>query len=161
MILNEYINFDAVMINRPNGSTDVIGRIEDISTIFPEEYFNEILSSHVAEHFHPAEWKKILQDCFNLLKHGGKKVVECPDIVGIITLWNEKHHVLANVSQLVSMIYGTGQHKWANLGWHKWGYTQDTMADVMRDCGFKIIHKGIGRTHGMGKRDLRVEGVKP
>lgn len=160
MLLTQYINFDAVEVVRGENKTDVIGRIENITKIFPPDSLTEILTSHVAEHFHDTEWEQILDDCLSLLVAGGKMIVECPDVVGVVNLWNKGHHSLATPEQLISAFYGTCKHQWKELGWHKWGYTQDTMAKVMKERGYEIVFKGGGRTHGMGARDLRVEGVK-
>lgn len=160
MLKKGYINFDAVECSRGGLKTDVIGKIEDITTVFPPESMCEILILHVIEHLYPAPAKKMLEDCYLLLVAGGKIVVECPDILGIYELYQRGHHTIDSIPKLVKAIYGSNKSGFRELGWHRWSYTQNTMAKLVAGCGFEVVHKGIGMTHGMGKRDLRVEGIK-
>ena len=164
MLLPDYINFDAVEIVWGKMKTDILGRIEDIVSIFGENTFNKILCSHVIEHFYPQDAKKVLKDCLKILRPGGVLIVEAGCLQGQIEMYLANHSWFANnggIKQLIRSIFGQDQHAWKELGWHHWIYTGDTMAEVMKSCGFEIAHKGIGRTHGMGKRDFRVEGRKP
>lgn len=161
VLLDDYVNFDAVSIERRGKKTDVLGRIEDIVGIFGENRFDEILCTHVIEHLWPNDGLKMLQDCFSILAPNGVLVLEAPSVQGIIELYNEGHPMYKEgISAVIDMLYGTGKHAWKELGYHKWGYTVDTAAKAMESVGFKITHKGIGTTHGMGKRDFRVVGVK-
>jgi len=163
MILGSHINFDTVMITRPNGKTDVLGWIENVVPIFGENVFEEILCAHVIEHFYPQDAMNVLKDCLKILRPGGKLIVEAGCIQGQIEMYVAKHPWFINnggIKQFIMSIFGQDKHAWKELGWHHWGYTGDTMAEVMESCGYKIVHKGIGRTHGMGKRDFRVEGIK-
>lgn len=163
MLRDDCINFDIVEIIRGDSKTDVLGRVEDITTIFGENVFSEILCAHVLEHFYPEGGKKLIQDCHTILKPGGKLILEAPDIQGIIELYNEKHNYYMSkggIKQVISDIFGCRVHKWKELGWHHWMYTKNSAAELVKSCGFKVTFKGIGFMHGMGKRDFRVVGVK-
>lgn len=160
MLKREYINLDAIEITRGGMKTDVIGLIEDITEIFPPESLGEILIVHVIEHFYPKIAEKILKDCFSLMLAGAKIIVECPDVEGIIELWQMKHHIMDTQEKVIRNLYGSNETGWKEFGWHRWGYTKETMAKLVEDCGFGVTYKGVGVLHGMGKRDLRVEGVK-
>lgn len=160
MLRDGYINFDAVEVIRGERKTDMLGRIEDIVSIFGENRFEEILCAHVIEHFYPEDGKKVIRDCYTLLEQDGVLIMEGPDVIGVFELYKENHHVMDSHYKVIRNLYGSNKVGWNELGWHCWGYTRDTMAELMGSLGFEIIHKGIGRTHGMGKRDYRVEGRK-
>ena len=163
MLLQGYVNFDAVKVVRGDKQTNVVGDARNLGDYFEPESFDEIICYHLLEHLKPKEGKKVLLDCHKLLEPGGRIIVETPDILGLIILWNEKHHIFGNppsISKMITYLFGWDVDQWKELGFHQYGYTVDTMAEVMAECGFEIIHKGIGMSHGMGKRDLRVEGIK-
>ena len=83
--------------------------------------------------------------------------MEGPDVMGIYEIYKD------DPNQIITHLFGCQQHvdKWGDQWSHKWGWTKDSMAKAMEVLGFKIVHVGIGIKHGMGKRDFRVEGVKP
>jgi len=157
MLKADHINYDMTEFQRGDLCTDVIGRIEVVADILPAGVFAGILSSHVVEHFRPPGAKKMLQDCFALLRHGGLLILEGPDVLGMY------RHYSDDISGLIRGLYGNQPHvdKWGDEWSHRWGYTKETAAELMTSCGFRVVHVGHGRTHGMGNRDFRVEGVKP
>ena len=158
MLLKEYINFDVVEVKRGDMKTDVFGLIENVTDIFGSGVFKGILSSHVVEHFNKEGGKKMIQDCYALLEPGGKLILEGPDFIGCIELYQAGHPAVT-WNMVVCSLWGTTSH-YGEYGRHRWGYTKETAAKLVEECGFEVVHKGIGRTHGMGKRDFRVEGVK-
>ena len=50
--------------------------------------------------------------------------------------------------------------RWGPEMQHKSVWTGCWIAQEMAELGFYIRHNGMGMTHGMGRRDFRVEGVK-
>jgi len=161
MIKKEMINFDMTEFVMPAGKTDVLGKIEDITTLFPANFFAEILCAHVIEHFYPTDAKKVINDIKAILRPGGKLIMEAPDIMGCYD-----HYVLkgkqGGLPGFISAIYGNEPHrlKWGDEWMHKWGWTGKIMSDTLASMGFKVVHVGIGLTHGMGGRDFRVEAIK-
>lgn len=161
MLRNGYINFDKNMTKRGDKKTDVIGDVLDIAKIYSPETFDEILCAHVIEHFELKVANKILKDCYSLLKKSGKLIMEGPDIIGIIQLYNEAHPIMDTPEKVIQNIYGSPTYIEEGLEWlHKWGWTHETMSAQMKATGFKVIHEGIGQTHGMGRRDFRVVGIR-
>lgn len=154
---SEYINYDMTEFSRGGLLTDVLGRIETVTAIFPAGLFSGILCAHVIEHFRPPGGRKLVEDCYLLLRRGGLLILEGPDILGMYRHYND------DIPGLIRGIYGNQPHvdKWGDEWSHRWGYTKDTAADLLTEAGFNVTHKGPGRTHGMGVRDFRVEGVKP
>lgn len=162
MLLPNHINFDAQECRRGDRRTDIIGWIEDLDKLFPENLFNEILCSHVIEHFRYFDAIEVLKKLRRIIKTNGVLVIECPDINGIIELHDEGYHKIRTERQLIDEIFGPDQNRLdrGNHWVHRSAWTQDLIAEEMQKLGFKIVKKGIGLTHGMGKRDLRVEGIK-
>lgn len=159
MLNADYVNFDAREVKRGGLKTDVVGQIQDILEIFEAGRFKEIICFHVLEHLIPDEGEKMIADCYALLRLGGKLILEAPDIIGCLELYQEKHPAVP-LEMVLRTLYGHNTDQWKDLGYHRWGYTRDTGAELVEKHGFKITHKGIGMSHGMGKRDFRIEGIK-
>lgn len=157
MLKAEYINYDMTEFSRGGHKTDVLGRIETVTSVFPAGVFAGILCAHVIEHFRPPGGRKLVEDCFLLLRRGGLLILEGPDVLGMY------RHYSDDISGLIRGLYGNQPHvdKWGDEWSHRWGYTKETAAALMASCGFRVVHVGHGLTHGMGNRDFRVEGVKP
>jgi predicted SAM-dependent methyltransferase len=163
MLLPDYINFDVVRVIRGGRSTDVVGVAQDILQHFEHESFNEILCCHILEHLRPNDGKKLIQDCYKLLRKDGVLVVECPDVLKCISLWNDKNSTFGSppsVHKLMTFLYGWNKDQWRDYGYHQYGYTVDTMSELMILCKFKIIKKCDGMLHGRRARDFRIEGKK-
>ena len=165
MLTDNYINYDMREFQHGDLVTDIIGTVENMSELLPADCFQEIFCSHVIEHFFPEEATKLIQDCYSLLRPKGKLIMEGPDVEGTLQLWNEKHSFFGDppdIRRFIAFIYGDTRHRqmWGEGWWHKWGWTKDLVAEEMEKIGFVIVHKGIGLSHGMGKRDFRVEGWK-
>jgi len=159
MIKEGYINYDAMMWHRGGRQTDVIGRIEDITKVYAENTFSEILCAHVIEHFIAPEALKVLKDILWLLKPGGKAIIEGPDLLGMydlyITQQNNIHKLIEGIYPIVNVVkYGPEMN-------HRSGWTRELMGETMAGIGFEVVHVGKGMTHGYDRRDFRVEGVKP
>ena len=159
LIWPDYLNFDLRHHNRGNGHavTDVIGDINYMP--FKECSFKIILCCHVIEHFYKTDAIEVIGKCYSLLKPGGILVMEAPCILGCYSYYVEK---FKDVSRFIDFIYGGEDNrlKYGNDYAHKSGWTGKLMAEEMEKIGFGIVGIGIGRHHGRGKRDFRVEGVK-
>ena len=159
MLKADYVNFDAQEIKEGGLTTDVVGQIKDIIGVFGKERFEEIFCVHVLEHLVPEDGEKMIEDCYAMLKPGGRLILEAPDIIGCLELYQEKHPAVP-LGVVLTSLYGHNKDQWKELGYHRWGYTRDSGAELVEKYGFRVTHKGIGMTHGMGKRDFRVEGIK-
>lgn len=155
---NGYVNFDAKLFVRPTARTDVIGRMENMP--FKPESFDEIFSAHVIEHFQFDDSIKLLIACFDLLKGGGLCIMEAPCVIGGYDYYVNK---MKDIDRYIRMLYGLGPgatKAYGKLAQHKSGWTGPILAKEMDKLGFEITRVTHGRSHGMGKRDLRVEGRK-
>jgi ubiquinone/menaquinone biosynthesis C-methylase UbiE len=158
MLIKDYLNFDQQLFRRGGLETNCFGKIEHLTEIFPADSFAEILCVHVIEHFYIFEVRKFLEDIFRVTAPGGKAIMEGPCLLGTIDMYRKD-----GPKVLSQHIYGDPKHnlRWGPTWSHKWGWTKETVAEAMADVGFDIVHTGYGLRHGMGKRDFRVEGVKP
>ncbi|HPY64445.1 MAG TPA: methyltransferase domain-containing protein [Smithellaceae bacterium] len=155
----DFINFDCVEIERGGQKTDVIGRIEDVLSIFGPKRFDFILCSHVIEHFYRSDAAKVLADCLELLKPSGTLLVEAPDISKVLDLYYNKK---IGLEYVIECMYGIEAHrlKWGDWGVHRSGWTGKLLAEEMKRIGFVDVVVGDGTTHRHPERDLRVTGKR-
>lgn len=158
MLKKEYINYDMKEWTHHGMITDVIGTIETITDTLPTDFFAEILNTHVIEHFREADALVMLADFHKLLRPGGKLILEGPDVLGAYWYYIEKKN---DPGQYIECLFAEANRlKYGDEMAHRSGWTCDIAAKALRTVGFTVIHKGFGMTHGMGRRDFRVEGLK-
>jgi predicted SAM-dependent methyltransferase len=161
MLMKGYINLDMNRTTRNGMTTDCIWDVEKLTVAFSKGRFTQIVCFHVIEHFPLKQAKKIIKDMYDLLAPMGELIMEGPDILGIIQLYHEGHHIMNTPLKVIQQIYGSPTHIDTGLEWlHKWGWTRETMRKEMEQIGFKVTHNGVGQSHGMGRRDYRVAGRK-
>lgn len=161
MLKKKWINFDAQILSRGGVNTNVVGMIEDMP--FKENSFDEILCSHVIEHFYYEDALQMMRDIHRVLKPGGVVIMEGPCVLGVywyyIEGWGGRKE--PDVINLIHAFYPRQNRDKYGDGWfHRSGWTGCYLAQEMVELGYKIRHVGKGWTHGMGKRDFRVEGIK-
>ena len=158
LLLNDWVNFDLRPWKRHGIATDSFGLIEHITEIYDTETFDEILCAHVIEHFLLNDAVSLLKDILSLLTKGGKLILEGPDVLGGYELYAMKQK---NLSQWNEMIFSHGNaKKYGEEMRHVSCWSGETAKRVMEEVGYEIAYVGPGRTHGMGPRDFRVEGIK-
>lgn len=164
MIRKDSINFDQQELSQGGRYTDVLGDAFTVDAIFEENAFAEILAFHIIEHFRREYSQILLKKLHFVLRKGGKLIMEGPSITGAYRHYivNGKGGERGFANELFSGLSGSQARKIYGKGsFHRSGWTENLMAEEMEElCGFKIIHKGIGLSHGMGIRDFRVEGIK-
>jgi len=147
-----YINVDKFPC-----STEVVqADLTDLS--FPEGYADEILLSHVLEHFGYAEGVVLLREIHRVLKPGGVAIIEVPDVA-----WCCAQFLGApepNGYTEPCMDYNTS-HKWGlwaqslwgdqhNPGlFHKWGYTAHRLLHTLNHVGFPEINIEYVSSHSV------------
>lgn len=164
MLRADHINFDLKLYKRPHGVTDLLSPwLNDFDKGLPKNYFKQILCAHLIEHFYFHDAPEILTEFKNLLRPGGKVIMEGPDTLGILELYHMKHHVMLTDRQVVTSIFGpeTNRLTFGSHMAHRSGWTKGIMKEELEKIGMEVVHAGIGLTHGMGRRDFRVEAIKP
>lgn len=164
-----YINLDAAIYKGIQGwdrhlQTDVVGLIQHATQLFPLNYFTEIMSAHVIEHFYFEDALVLLSDQMKLLRSGGKIVVEGPCVLGCYRWYAEDRAGMKDpngIRFLIESLYPYyNRMEYGPLMQHKSGWTGPVLAEEMTKLGFEIVHVGEGQTHGTGWHDFRVEGKK-
>lgn len=125
---------------------------------FKDGYADEIVLSHVLEHFGYADGVTLLSEIFRVLKVGGTAYIEVPDIA-----WCCAQFLGApepNGWTDPCMDYNTS-HKWglwAQALWgdqhndglfHKWGYTAHRLLHTLGHVGFREANIDFIASHGV------------
>ena len=128
-ILDDYINVDLY-----NELAEVKADVIDLP--FPDGYADEVLSSHVIEHFDFHEGMKALKEWHRILKDGGKLVVECPNLLALCEIF-----IKADEAERVSMYPQFFGSPWIPGHLHKFVYTPAQMYWTLESLGFKDIRQ--------------------
>ncbi len=121
---------------------------------FKKESFDKAFFIHAIEHLDKDEAINTLKDIQNTLKPNGELTIEGPDVEKCIVNF-------ANHTQAIEWIFGSSQESRRDEVYHhKWGYTGDIVAYMLRGIGMSIKMLTVGRLHGMPNRDYRVTGCK-
>lgn len=160
-IIDNYINVDIVN-ERGGRQPDVVCDIRKLS-IFEDNYCDEIMAIHVVEHFWRWEILDILKEWVRVLKPNGKLILECPNL---LTACQELVNDPINASRpgksgQRSMWVFYGDPSWKDpLMMHKWGYTPQSLAQLMHECGLKDIKQEKAQFKLKEPRDMRITGIK-
>lgn len=161
-ILPGFINVD-VVTSRAGKEPDVICDLREL-TPFADGSVDEVMAIHVVEHFWRWEIESVLREWLRVLKPGGLMILECPNL---LTACQE---LLADPVKR-SRQDGEGQRSmWVFYGdpaWkdplmiHRWGYTPQSLAELMRDVGMMNVRQEPAQFKLREPRDMRIVAVKP
>lgn len=127
----------------------------------------EIECRHLFEHLTLFEAKKTLQEWVRVLKPDGRLNLELPNLA--------RSMEMIQSGKTEEVFYGfVGIYGWPDAikgfaGYnqfqqHKWGWTPETLTDLMTTYGFKDIEeepvKQVNRKASKYNRDMRLTGVK-
>ena len=160
-ILDNYINVDIVN-ERGGRQPDAICDIRKLN-IFDDNYCDEILAIHVIEHFWRWEVQDVLKEWSRVLKPNGKIIIECPNLLSACQelISNPIDASMPGKSGQRSMWVFYGDPSWKDpLMMHKWGYTPQSLGQLMCDCGFKNIKQEKAVFKLKEPRDMRITGIK-
>lgn len=125
--LDGYTNIDAHV-----PSADVIGDFMDMD--FSD--VDEVVMSHVLEHFSWRETRKVLHRVFSWMRPGGIITVEVPNMDVLLGMGTD-------VQQWQLGIFGSQQH---DGEFHKAGFTRDTLAYEFEQVGFTVLRTSTFRS---------------
>lgn len=161
-ILDGYINVD-VAPSRAGKKPDVLCDLHRLEP-FANGDADEILAVHVVEHFWRWEVVDILKEWTRVLKPGGRMILECPNLISACQAFladsSQRSRPDKNGQTTMWVFYG-------DPGWkdplmvHRWGYTPESLGDVMREAGLVDIRQEPAQFKLREPRDMRVVGVKP
>ncbi len=102
---------------------------------FRKDYFQEILLVSAFEHFSYSDARTLLIKFFQALKRGGRLLFDVPDVEASFKSIQEDRSI-DNILWHIRLIYGSQKNSY---GFHKWGYTKETLKDELGRTGFKKI----------------------
>jgi SAM-dependent methyltransferase len=160
-ILQGYINVDFAE-SRKGNKPDIISDLRALE--FAHDYADEILSVHVIEHFYPWEAKDLLLHWKDILKPGGRLVLECPNILTAAEMLLKDPDRAARADGKdgqLAMWPLYGDPAWKDpLMCHRWGYTPTPLIDLLNHCGFSNVRREPALFKQQDPRDMRVVGEK-
>lgn len=160
-ILEGYINVDFAQ-SRKGNRPDVIADLRALQ--FNHNYADEILSVHVIEHFYRWEAEELLKHWKDILKPGGRLILECPNILTAARMLMQEPDRAARgegKEGKLAMWPLYGDPTWQDpLMCHRWGYTPATLMDLLKSSGFKNIRQEPALFKQKDPRDMRVLGEK-
>ena len=141
-----YINFDIQKI----AGIDVVGDARVLP--FKYEVIDRIELFHVIEHFNKFEAYVLLNECFRVLVDKGCLIIECPDLKGNI------ERFLGGDKFSINTIFGLQRNPYDH---HKYGYTIESLSELLEKYGFKVNYAGDGTDyHIADEACLRIEAFK-
>lgn len=125
---------------------------------FPDDFADEAMAIHIVEHFYLWDVVPTLMEWRRVLKPGGLLVLELPDLYKCCRAFCRDFG--ANPRNSLWGIFGDSKHE-DPLMLHKWGYTPETLAALMREAGFVKIKSKPPQFHARRMdRDMRLEARK-
>lgn len=119
-----------------------------------------IITVHVLEHFYAWEAPVALNEWKRVLKSGGKLILELPSmdkVLNYITYcMNNKIEISASMGWFV--FWGDPKYRNEHMV-HKWGYTKQSLRELLEQLGFKDIEFEKPNYH-FEMRDMRVVAYK-
>lgn len=155
VILEGYINIDKIHKN-----ADVLSDVFDLQV--DEESVDEIAALHLLEHINPYKVPELIIMWKNMLKPGGKLVLEMPNLEAMCKEFEEASD--EKRSELTLCIYGanncSGEGRIEDIDTpHLWGYYPSLVVRVLGDAGFKNIIASDEQSTRPGI-NFRVEATK-
>ena len=154
VILKDYINCDL-----HNSLANM--KCDALKLSFDDNSVDEVLTSHLIEHFDFFEGIAALKEWFRVLKPGGKLIIECPDLLGTC-----KKFLASNEQDRVSFYPHFYGFPWFSGHAHKFGYTETQLRSTLGWAGFnneKIKRVPIGPKYDIPMwKDtiMRLEAIK-
>ena len=130
-----YVNVDI----RPEVNPDILWDLEKLPWPFKTESADEILARDIIEHLSWRVVEDALKECYRILKHGGKLIIQTPDMEAIarkvILNPNYEYMGLKGWKAISFWVYGR-QDPWG--GFHKSGFTILELWRLLEETGFRV-----------------------
>jgi len=132
---------------------DILLDARQLATLPPGEY-DAVYSSHFLEHFGPWELPGVLAGMRHVLKPGGWCEARVPDLGGLIRLVAGENLEMdawlydspAGPIAVRDVIYGYAPFvQRSEFMQHKTGFSADSLAVLMKGCGFSRVWVGAAR----------------
>jgi hypothetical protein len=155
--LSGYLNVDI-------GSELADLRVDILDLDIEKESVDEVLMVHVIEHIDYLQVRPFLDRIRSWLKMDGKLIMEFPDVKKVahcILEIGDNPEELQRSAFGIRGFYGEPIKNMTVHDYHKWGWSETTMAALLGDLGFSRIDAERPQHHGSrDKRDTRLVAVK-
>jgi len=130
----EYVTIDGNPANEP----DICAMLPPLPDEVMSQKFTEVVASHIIEHFFKQDALIVLKQCYDVLLPEGLLILEQPDlaycckvIAGVIQPPDGR-----SVEQFGWWgVFGNSSPDEPLMG-HRWGYTPQSLSDMVVDAGF-------------------------
>jgi cephalosporin hydroxylase len=161
-LLQGYVNVD-VARSRAGKEPDVVCDLRSLSP-FDSDGADEVLAVHVIEHFWRWEALDVLREWTRVLRPGGTMVLECPNLATACEAFLADPAGRSGPGRegQTTMWVFYGDPAWRDpLMIHRWGYTPDSLARLMREAGLVNVRQEPAQYKLREPRDMRIVGEKP
>lgn len=161
-ILDGFINVD-VAPSRGGRHPDVQCDVRTLDQ-FGIEYADEIMAIHLIEHIDRWEVAGVLKRWREVLKTGGKLILETPNLISACKalLADPVNAARPGKSGQMTMWPLYGDPSWRDpLMMHKWLYTPHSLAELLLEAGFTSIKQTPAQFKMREPRDMRLIALKP
>lgn len=104
---------------------------------YEDERFRHVLFHHALEHFRPEIGVKILKEIFRILKPQGILDVAVPDCLLACEDFILGYNKYPDCAPAIQRLYGLST---SEEQVHKWGFTGESLTDLLRETGFSTIY---------------------
>ncbi len=139
---------------------------------FKSNTFDYIMLEHLIEHLSWQDGKKMLKECFRILKKGGKLRISTPNIIFVVSLYkknsNNEYYTRKITRRFLKNLYKKNcrpvfviNNAFYNWG-HKFLYDQKLLVEALQEARFKEIKReyyGNSRDNNLNKIETHEKGV--
>ncbi len=150
--ISGFVNVDGNPLNRLDLWLDIRRGLP-----FPAESVDSIYSTHVFEHFYGDELRRLLRECYRVLKPGAGVRLVVPSLTGAIVAYTQKRtDWFSDFPRKFDSLGGRFSNFVFCDGQHRTAFDLSYMAEVLRGAGFREVEES-----GEGKSRLYGDQVPP
>jgi predicted SAM-dependent methyltransferase len=137
---------------------------------YPDETFDRIFTEHMIEHITYEDGRRMLAECYRVMKPGGRLRVSTPDLMFLVSLLNQPSALEWQYVVWACEVFTPGQpvcaesvvNNFVRAWGHQYIYTRFTLDRVLVDAGFKLTcWPKVGESDDPEFRELENVGRMP
>lgn len=136
---------------------DLIGQIQDMRSIVPDDSFDAVWSSHSLEHLHSHDVLPAMREFRRILRSDGFAMITCPDLEIVAAMLLDRgldapiYQSAAGPISCIDMIFGHRASVAAGSIYmaHHTGFTTETLGALALEAGFEEVHVGRGTSYDL------------
>lgn len=125
-----YINIDV----NPSCKPDIVCNFISKQLPYRDNTVTEIVLFHTIEHIYKRFHKRILVECWRVLKPGGRIIISYPEFLKCVNCWKKNHKGMKEFFE--ATVYG--RHLYAGDSHVTIMHTEDFLP-LLYECGFKLV----------------------